>query len=80
MSATASAFYFNTQLSCVVVRVKIHFGFWLINIQQIRGVFQKFVAFDTRATDTQLKPTTFLYIVSLIRNAHIPVVLQVLNY
>ena len=46
----------------------------------VRGVFQKFVAFDTRATDTQLKPTTFLYIISLIGNAHKPVVLQALNY
>ena len=45
----------------------------------LRGVFQKFVAFDIHARDIQLKPTTF-YITSLIVNAHRPVVLQDLKY
>ena len=56
---------------------------WALHIAataHVRGVFQKFVAFDTRARDKQLKPTTFLYIISLIRNAYKPVVLQALNY
>ena len=63
-------------IALVITYTYMHNNF----VIHVRGVFQKFVAFDTRATDTQLKPTTFLYIISLIRNAHKPVVLQDLNY